>query len=150
MEIRIKNCRNKRLKILLAEAAEFFAKELMHPSLVRNLVVTIKLKRMTGFYGECFTTQKNKQKKPRKFMINISPHKEDPVYILAHEMVHVKQFAKQELSDCLTYWKSRKVREGTPYAELPWEKEAYGVDHALFEKFICTRQLKNPKSRHIY
>jgi len=55
--------------------------------------------------------------------------------ILAHEMVHVKQFAKGELDSALTQWKSNKYCENIAYWDQPWEKEARKLQHKMVEEF---------------
>ena len=54
---------------------------------------------------------------------------------LAHEMVHVKQFARGELDSGLTRWKSRS-HANTEYADQPWEKEARKLQYKLVAKFM--------------
>lgn len=139
MKVIIRNCRNKRLKASLVEAIEFYSRELMHPNLSRNLGITLRLKGMKNCYGECSTSWHNKQGKARKFSMTINPKEEDPLFTLAHEMYHVKQFAKGELSDCLTFWKSRKISEDTPYRKQPWEVEAFNNDYQLYRKFMASK-----------
>lgn len=48
---------------------------------------------------------------------------------IAHEMIHVKQFMKENLSDWLNSCGH------IPYLERWWEKEAYGNAVPLLEKF---------------
>ena len=54
---------------------------------------------------------------------------------LAHEMVHVKQFALEELDSNLTRWKSNKYCENIEYWDQPWEKEARKMEMKLLENF---------------
>jgi len=54
---------------------------------------------------------------------------------LAHEMVHVKQFALDELDASLTRWKSNKYCENMEYWDQPWEKEARKLEMKLLENF---------------
>jgi len=54
---------------------------------------------------------------------------------LAHEMVHVKQFARDELDAGLTRWKSNKYCDNIEYWDQPWEKEARKLEMKLLEKF---------------
>ena len=54
---------------------------------------------------------------------------------LAHEMVHVKQFAKGELDSALTQWKSNKYCGNIDYWDQPWEKEARKLQHKMTERF---------------
>jgi hypothetical protein len=68
---------------------------------------------------------------------------------LAHEMVHVKQWAKGELrvlysesgektAEC---WKKRVYRTNRDgnlkarYGKLPWEREAFGLEETLYRAF---------------
>lgn len=53
---------------------------------------------------------------------------------LAHEMVHVKQFARGELNESLTRWKN-KNHENTNYWNQPWEKEARRLQHKMVKTF---------------
>ncbi len=58
---------------------------------------------------------------------------------LAHELVHVKQFARGELDDRMTRWKTNKYCENIDYWDQPWEKEARRLQTKLmgdFEKFM--------------
>jgi len=53
---------------------------------------------------------------------------------LAHEMVHVKQFAKNELDSALTVWKG-KDHADTDYWDAPWEKEARRLQNKMVVAF---------------
>ncbi|MGS2761713.1 hypothetical protein [Sinomicrobium sp. M5D2P9] len=58
--------------------------------------------------------------------------------VLAHEMVHVKQYAKKEL---IAVDKNHIIWEGKKHfayiydRQTPWENEAYKKDHALTRRF---------------
>ena len=62
---------------------------------------------------------------------------------VAHEMVHVKQYARREMTDYVHSngvaskakywkWKDRMVSDATDYWDLPWEIEANGRECGLF------------------
>ena len=58
---------------------------------------------------------------------------------VCHEMVHVKQYARNEMTDELiesghAVWKGRKIHPKTGYYDLPWEKEAYKMQDGLAMK----------------
>jgi len=82
-------------------------------------------------------------KDPRRFLIELSTKlKKAPVLrALAHEAVHVKQFAQGQLWDAkgsegLVCWKKRTVREKDyNYRQRPWEKEAYRVERLLYAAY---------------
>ncbi len=66
--------------------------------------------------------------------------------VLAHEMIHVKQYAKQELqvnSKREVIWKGRKYdNRYTDSRRTPWENEAYRTDNRLTMRY--KEQLKKP------
>ena len=49
-------------------------------------------------------------------------------------MVHVKQFAKNELDSALTVWKG-KDHTNTDYWDAPWEKEARRLQNKMVVAF---------------
>ena len=57
---------------------------------------------------------------------------------VAHEMVHVKQYARREMNDWSYMedkyykWKNQMVPANTDYWDLPWEIEANGREIGLF------------------
>ena len=60
----------------------------------------------------------------------------------AHEMVHVKQFAKSELKDlskqqslCKFYGKLYNT-DDVNYWDYPWEIEAHGREEGLYVRFV--------------
>lgn len=81
----------------------------------------------------------------RNFTIEIRPNLSWKMTLLtiAHEMIHVKQYAKGELYDYLhtfhkSKWKGKIVKDnGHPldYWEQPWEIEAHGRERGLYLKF---------------
>jgi hypothetical protein len=59
--------------------------------------------------------------------------------VLAHEMVHAKQFARGQLRTTVSragntvhYWKGRRVRAS--YYDQPWEQEAFSRERLLANK----------------
>jgi len=70
----------------------------------------------------------------RNFVIDVCMYS-NWVVNLAHEMVHVKQFARGELDSGLTSWKSNKYCANIEYWDQPWEKEARRLQFKLAEEF---------------
>ena len=70
----------------------------------------------------------------RNFVIDVCLYS-NWVVNLAHEMVHVKQFARGELDSGLTSWKSNKYCANIEYWDQPWEKEARRLQFKLAEEF---------------
>jgi len=64
---------------------------------------------------------------------------------LAHEMVHVKQYARNELKQLVRQpmyrWKKEYLPLDTPYADQPWEKEAYALEQELYDEWSNTRNV---------
>ncbi len=61
------------------------------------------------------------------------------ILTMAHEMVHVKQFARGQLKEIegrtqVRYWMGKKVRKG--YFEQPWELEAFSKERVLANKIF--------------
>jgi hypothetical protein len=72
-------------------------------------------------------------KSKRHFVIDVALYS-NWVSTLAHELVHVKQFARGELNEQLTHWKGRDHSD-TEYWDQPWEKEARKLQHKLVMEF---------------
>ena len=149
MQLNIKGF-TKKQKTELAEATAFFADLLMDPRLVRNLTIDIEHTPKNGGQGEC--VDEDGTRNPRWFTINLRGGKddEDIIQTLAHEMVHVKQHAKNELQSGITIatraglkmtskwmgeiWKPKR-KEDRDY-DSPWEVEAYGKEVGLYQRWL--------------
>ena len=108
--------------------AEFCIKTLMPR--MKTLDVTIKLKTLKNAYGYCLETD-NK----RTFEIEV--HRDLKLRTLletvAHEIVHVKQYARRELHPVHNTWCGKTVNpKKVSYWDLPWEIEAHGREAGLF------------------
>ena len=136
-------------KALLKEAAEFFAHQLMDPRMVRNLVIDLEVRKNLDVDGEC--VDEDGVRNPRWFTIALkSQDINEMIKTLGHEMVHVKQHAKNALQTGIMtltrggfrmsskwqgeLWKP-KAKE-CPYYDSPWEIEAYGREVGLFAKWM--------------
>ena len=137
-------------KKLLAEAANFFADILMDPRMIRNITLDIEIVSGLDVEGECI--DEDGIKNPRWFTINLRKQDiNEMIKVLAHEMVHVKQHAKNELSSghmiatrgglkmsskwMGEIWKP-KAKEHH-YFDAPWEVEAYGREVGLFQRYVA-------------
>jgi hypothetical protein len=73
--------------------------------------------------------------KPREFDIEIkrTRGKKTSLITLAHEMVHLKQFAKGELSDDHNKWMGKRINsDKIEYDDQPWEQEASLTEYTLY------------------
>jgi len=129
----------KNKRALVEEAAVFFKNQLMPR--MKNLWIDIKLRPNFEDDGDCIWT--DSYYRPREFHINLkSTNDEDHmIKTLAHEMVHVKQWAREEIKDgrdtSRALWKKTRLVdcEKTAYEDLPWEKEANKLEEILFERW---------------
>ena len=136
-------------KALLQEAAEFFAAQLMDPRMVRNLTLDIEVYKNLDVEGEC--VDEDGVRNPRWFTIGLkSVDINEMIKTLGHEMVHVKQHAKNELQTGHAVaargglkiyskwmgeiWKPKGKEDA--YFDAPWEIEAYGREVGLFAKWV--------------
>jgi hypothetical protein len=57
---------------------------------------------------------------------------------LAHEMVHVRQFAKGilKVKNGINYWKGKRFTKRTKYLDQPWEQDAFARQEIVFRKSI--------------
>jgi len=121
--------------------SEFCIKTLMPR--MRNLDITIKLKTLKDAYGYCLETD-NK----RTFEIEV--HRDLKLRTLletvAHEMVHVKQYARRELHPVHNTWCGKTYNpKKTSYWDLPWEIEAHGRETGLFIRWAEQENLGTKK-----
>lgn len=144
--------RNKPAKISfrrLKEAVRFYASKLMTIQLARNLNITIEFKenliKKEKARGET-QPQEFSPKKLRDFVIYIDKNQSlrNILLSLAHEFVHVKQYAMNELKSVAEDDRNdvymNKVYEDNPenddcYWDSPWEIEAHGRETGLYSRF---------------
>jgi hypothetical protein len=61
---------------------------------------------------------------------------------LAHEMVHVKQYARRELHPVTDTWCGKTYNpDKVSYWDLPWEIEAHGREVGLFVRWAEKEQV---------
>ena len=99
----------------------------------RTLDITVSLKKLHGdALGYCMMEDNN-----RTFEIELHNKVgiKELVTNLCHEMVHLKQYARNEMNDGIVKgkarWKKQYIAEDTNYWDLPWEKEAYRMEKKL-------------------
>lgn len=122
----------------LKDASVFYAELMMDKRIVRNTNLEIKFVDDYKFLGHCLPEEDIKS--PRYFTIILSNDKE-LFRTLAHEMVHLKQYATGELSfdNTETYWYGNPWKpkgKQHKYFDSPWELEAYGRDFGLYYRWL--------------
>jgi hypothetical protein len=135
---------NAKTKDLIKEAVIFYGEYLMGKRLANNIDVEIKITRglanRDGVHAWC--TWDDDNVRPRAFEIELDHSAclkdKNLCELIAHEMVHVKQYAR---GDIKTYrfgrqtWKGKTVLESIPYRKKPWEVEAFSLEKSLAKKF---------------
>jgi len=132
------------------KAANFYAKRLLSKVLFEKIELELEFNSEdmgNDVYGYCDWITDNHR--PRDFTITIHPNlsKEQTLLALAHEMVHLKQYAKGELKD---YMRKHKVKFNNKvydhakidYWEQPWEIEAHGREKGLYYYFLNEERKK--------
>ena len=104
-----------------------------------NILLIDDLKKKEGTVADCMWT--DEIIRPREFEIRIDTHQTPytRMLALAHELVHVKQYARCELYDYQgkyfgKYARFKKWRydySKIPYKKQPWEKEAYAREKPI-------------------
>ena len=159
MQINVSGVRSKKLEAQLIEAAEFFAGLLMDPRIVRGLELDIEMSKSLDVQGAC--NPEDDGRKPRWFTIQLRGKKGDDhiMKTLAHEMVHIKQFAKGEMytdhfkvarghRKLQTEWQGKiwtPAKKEHEYFDSPWEIEAYGREVGLFQRYVEMMNAKKAK-----
>ena len=148
---------SKRLVRMLEDASEFFALSMMRKDLVENIDLDIVLAKdlakkegITGsIYGYCNILD-DRLSRPREFQIELCTSKRITKLLLtlAHEMTHLKQFARGQLRNFengSTTWCGKtfgtKKEKKIGHYNLPWEEEAYEQELDLFIDLVNTTDI---------
>lgn len=119
-------------------AIDFFADALLTNQLKRHIIIHVKFRKNLDYLGLAEIDDYNASGKPREFIleINLNQSKEEIIHTLAHEMVHVRQYAYGELSEDATRWCGEKFARDLVYHEQPWEIEAETVGDIIFNDYM--------------
>ena len=134
---------------LAVEALGFFTESLMSKRLCANLKIRLffrdGLLKKNKLEGMCSWDDDNRQ--PREFTVTVDSGltKSKMLLSIAHEAVHIKQYATGELRylirRCACKWRGKEIdADNMPYTDLPWEAEAWGRERELFEAFERKRK----------
>lgn len=109
---------------------------------MQTLEITVRLKDLKGdAYGYCLSET------TREFELEID--KKLPLRKLlttvAHEMVHVKQYARKELKEDYDWLGKTYAPEKVSYWDQPWEIEAHGREIGLFVRWAEHAKLGHKK-----
>ena len=100
---------------------------------MHTLDITVKLTSPKGAMGYCLELDDN-----RTFEIEVDRNMRlrKLLETIAHEMVHVKQYARRELHPVHETWCGKTYNpKKVSYWDLPWEIEAHGREVGLFVRW---------------
>lgn len=122
-------------------ALMYYAEQLFTPQKRRHLYLTVKYRKNMDYLGLVTVEDYNVLGMPNDFVIEIHRNTEaEMLKTLAHEMVHVLQYARGELNETMTMWRGKYVNaEKLPYEEQPWEIEAESIGLNLYESFCASQ-----------
>ena len=141
---------SKKKRRLLRDLARWTGKKLLGTKLDKQIDLTINIVgpdmfKNEGTYGWC-EIEDYAGPYARGFNITITSKFETmrSLMILAHELVHLKQYAKGELrhctDGCLRWNGTGTIDDGkVPYWDLPWEIEAHGREKGLVYQWAAAR-----------
>jgi len=99
---------------------------------MRTLDIEVKIRKISGdAVGYCMQEDTN-----RMFTIDVQKDLSlrDFITTICHEMVHVKQYARNEMNCYGRKWKTKVISDKVGYYDLPWEKEAYRLQDKLAQE----------------
>ena len=129
---------------LCKQAVKFYGHQLLSENLYHKLTVTIAFEKFNpkiNEYAYCEWEFDNHRSKDYVITIDKNLSKRNMLIALAHEMIHVKQYARGELKDYLRVNKSKWNGEiidpqEVDYWDQPWEIEAHGREKELYYQFM--------------
>ena len=132
-------------------ASRFYASKLMSTRLINRLTVRILFDNVPKYTcGLTDPIMDESSKNPRRFNIYIrkTMSRHNQLSTLAHEFVHVKQYAKGELNvflkgTKLKWQKDWVCTESMNYYEYPWEIEAFGREPGLYRMYAKALEERN-------
>jgi hypothetical protein len=138
---------------LLSDFAEWSGQKLIGKRITRYISLTIQLNHPNHYkkhylYADTDYNDEDCRKLPRNFIVTMTSRfgMLRSLVILAHEMVHVKQFALGELvwheHNKYPKWLGRHINyEHMSYWDLPYEVEAHGREKGLVYQWCDERKL---------
>ena len=130
---------------LVSRATWWYVEKLMGKRLMSSLEIHIHLRKNLMDKEGCEGTaiwEGDYCDRPREFKIelDVSYSIRDALITLAHEIVHIKQWAKGEMyeylkSGLIRFHKTKFDIDNIDYWDYPWEVEAFGKQLGLFIRF---------------
>ena len=137
---------NKTIRSLTKSLVEYCADKLkLNDTILLDIEFSRTLYKEDGILGEVDFDDNNHRPKEFTMTVDSTVSKRRIMETIAHEMVHVKQYAKGELVDLSrcgsTRWQNNLIDSATNYWDLPWEIEAHGKELGLFIRWAEENKL---------
>jgi hypothetical protein len=153
MEIEVVGSGSK-IRRYVEDMAQFSATKLMPK--MKNISVCIQLVpfllKKEGIYGDCAITEDCTDLiRPKDFVIRVDSRIKlrKMLITVAHEMVHVKQYARGELYDStikgMYRWQGKWISKHPDYWDQPWEIEALGRETGIWIHWVSQRKYTKQK-----
>jgi hypothetical protein len=134
-------------------ALDFFADLLLTKQLKKHIILYVKFRKTMDCLGLVCIENTNSSSKPREFTMEINRQQsaKEILHTMAHEMVHVRQYAYGNLNEEATYWCGKTYARNLKYSEQPWEIEANSIGDILFFNYMegssrCYKSMKLMKT----
>lgn len=131
----------------IKKATIFFAELVLGKRLAKNIAVDIFLEDLLFSEAFCHAIPFGRAIRDFEISINKNLSRKSILRALAHEMVHVRQFAHGKLKFIdidVSKWGKRVYRHSySNYFKLPWEVEAHKLETELFKAYL--KQCKTSK-----
>lgn len=158
MLIKVYGTGSKSFKAMAREAIRHAAAKFFDKRILDHLEVTLKLDpnllAVTGDVAQMEWVDNNVRAKVYNIYLDSNLSDFLKVLSIMHEMVHVKQYAKgeltQSLKDCnLHKWnRSEWINEGkVSYWDLPWEIEAHGREKGMLISWMTSTALLSEEDK---
>lgn len=153
MKTSVRGHNDRLTKAEIRDYIEFLADMLMSPRLAKSLTISIKCMPLKKVKGFCLAVDEEYNVRPKEFLIELDTKQSraSQLKTLAHEMVHVKQYAKGELADLSRQNKvkfnKKKYSANSFYWLQPWEIEAYGYEYGLYRMYRGIKNWKQNKKK---
>ncbi len=146
MDLEITGIRTKRERVIIEDAMNFYLYKLLPHRIVKTLVVDLAFRKKLDddADGYCMVTGYNTRNRAREFEMEVqnNPSMRYKLMTLAHECVHLKQYALGEIDEKMNAWKGVRVSNSVDYWDSPWEIEAHGREKGLYIRFCEAYGLK--------
>lgn len=124
----------------IKKATRFFAEKLLGKRLAKNIAIDIFLEDLLLSEAYCHAVPFGGAIRDFEISLNKNLSRKSILRALAHEIVHVRQFARGKLKFIdidVSKWGKRVYKHSySNYFKLPWEVEAHKLETELFKAYL--------------